>query len=213
MSVRIGILVGSILAFLLVIGFGIAMAIIRIDPAPAMDQWWESVMVSARNPAITPFALFLDFFGNGWIARVILPVLVIAALLVFRRPWSALFFAVCLIASVIAVQTIKNLVGRPRPLHALVQSDFGSYPSGHVANAVTLVVALGLITRFAWVWLIGAIYAILMLLSRTYLGIHWLTDTLASVLLGAAVVLLLALVFSTKLHGELTKVRTPHAPR
>jgi membrane-associated phospholipid phosphatase len=178
-----------------------------LAPAPGVDEWWGSLMVSVRTPDLTTAALFLDFFGTGWIAWLILPLLAIAALLCFRRPWAALFLALSLIASVVAAQALKHLVGRPRPLNALVVSDFGSYPSGHVANAVTLTVAIALIVRVTWVWAAGAIYSLAMLLSRTYLGIHWLTDTLAAALLGAAVTLLLAAAFGSKLE-----VRTAHHP-
>ena len=198
-------IVGASAALVVVVFGAIWFALAGLAPAPGIDQWWESVMVAIRTPALTPLALFFDFFGTGWIARVILPVLIIGALLLLRRPWAALFLALTLIASVIAVQILKKLVGRPRPLNALVSSDFGSYPSGHVANAATLVVALGIIIRITWVWFAGAIYVVLMLLSRTYLGIHWLTDTLAAVLLGAAVTLLLAATFSSKLQTRIAR--------
>ena len=54
------------------------------------------------------------------------------------------------------VQLLKNLFGRARPEDILVVSDFGSFPSGHVANAATIAVAIGMIVPNVWVWVAGA---------------------------------------------------------
>jgi membrane-associated phospholipid phosphatase len=195
-------LIGASIALLLVIAFGIAIGTTRGSPAPPIDQWWEQVMLGARNPAFTSTALVLNYVGTGLVSRIIVPVVVIAALLFARKPWGALVFVIATILSVVAVQITKRLVGRPRPLHALVTSDLGSFPSGHVANAATLVVVLALITRLAWVWVVGSAYVLLMMLSRTYLGIHWLTDTIGGLVLGAAVALIVAAIFATLLARE-----------
>jgi membrane-associated phospholipid phosphatase len=195
-------LIGASIAVLLVIAFGIAIGTTRGGATPVTDQWWEQVMVGVRSPGLTTIALVLNYVGTGLVSRIIVPVVVIAALLFARKPWGALVFVVATILSVVAVQIIKKSVGRPRPLHALVTSDVGSFPSGHVANAATLVVVLALITRLAWVWIVGSAYVLLMMLSRTYLGIHWLTDVFGGLLLGAAIALLVAAIFARRMLGR-----------
>ena len=60
-------------------------------------------------------------------------------------------------ASAVVVQLLKQLFGRARPEDILVHSDFGSFPSGHVANAATIAVALGVIFPIVWVWIAGAV--------------------------------------------------------
>ena len=41
-----------------------------------------------------------------------------------------------------------------------------------------MVVVIGIILARTWVWALGACYTVLMALSRTYLGAHWVSDTL-----------------------------------
>jgi undecaprenyl-diphosphatase len=84
----------------------------------------------------------------------------------------------------------------------LVVSDFGSFPSGHVANAATMAMCVFIIFPRLWVALAGSGYTIVMLLSRTYLGAHWLTDTVGGLLLGAGVAIVLWAPAAAKLGGE-----------
>ena len=48
----------------------------------------------------------------------------------------------------------------------------------------------------------GAVYTVLMAISRTYLGAHWLSDTIGGLLVGAGVALLLWAVLATPLERE-----------
>ena len=100
------------------------------------------------------------------------------------------------------VQLLKNLFERPRPADMLVTADLGSFPSGHVANAATMAVVVGLIVRRTWVWIVGVVYAVLMMLSRTYLGAHWLSDTVGGLILGAGAAILVWAPFAYVLHRE-----------
>ena len=84
----------------------------------------------------------------------------------------------------------------------IVASDYGSFPSGHVANAATIAVAFGVIFPHVWVWVLGAVYKALMAASRTYLGANWLSDTIGGLLVGAGVALLLGAVVAVPLERE-----------
>jgi len=75
-------------------------------------------------------ALVFDALGGGLLAAIVVPALVIAAFLLWRRPWAALYFVVGTVASALLVKALKNLIGRPRPTDILVSPDFGSFPPG-----------------------------------------------------------------------------------
>lgn len=108
--------------------------------------------------------------------------------------WYA--FAYGMVALLVSV--LKVLVARERPFAvdgeiAIIgdaESDF-SFPSGHTACAVTIAIFLGTFlfeqakdkkTKF-WITFSLTIYVLLVMISRMYLGMHYLTD----ILVGAAV--------------------------
>ena len=88
---------------------------------------------------------------------------------------------------------VKALVQRPRPDPALlpfppaVEPTTFSYPSGHTAFAVALgvsVFALLTLARARYIALAAAIILVAATAwSRVYLGVHYPTDTLASMIL------------------------------
>jgi len=170
----------------LVVVLGVIIAFRPKEPF-ALDLEWMGEIVEHRSPIWLGPALFFNYAGGGIVGSIVIPVVIFLLLLAFRRPWGATFFAVASILSVAAVQLLKHTVGRARPTEILVQSDTGSFPSGHTANAATMVVVLAIIFPRVWVWILGAVWAILMAVSRTYLGAHWLSDTVGGLLLGAAV--------------------------
>ncbi|SIN68560.1 phosphatase PAP2 family protein [Agromyces cerinus] len=168
----------------------------------AIDEAWAEFVVSTRTPFGEWFAYAMNTLGGGFIGVFVVPIGAAIVLLVVRRPWGALYFIVASAASAGMVQVLKHLFGRARPEDMIVTSDFGSFPSGHVANAATIAVVVGVIVPRTWVWVLGAVYTVLMAYSRTYLGAHWLTDTVGGALAGAGVALLLWALLALPLERE-----------
>ncbi len=159
---------------------------------PGFDSWWNSEIVENRADWMLTGALVLDHIGGGWVAILAVPLLIIVALLLARRWRGAVFAAVAFLASAALVQLIKNLFGRARPEDMIVTSDFGSFPSGHTANAATIAIVLYLLFPRLWVAIVGATWIVVMAVSRTLLSVHWATDTVGGALVGASAVLLVA---------------------
>jgi len=195
-------------ALLLAVGLGILVTLRALNPEGIDAEWMEEI-VEHRNPFWEVPSLVMNSLGGGVIAVFVVPIVTIVALLVFRRPWAALYFTIAIIVSATAVQILKTAIGRPRPEEILVVSDFGSFPSGHSANAATLAVTLGIVFVRVWIWVAGSVYTLLMMASRTYLGAHWLSDTIGGLLLGAGVAVLLWAPFAAKLYAERAR---PHPP-
>lgn len=205
-------------------GIGLALAVlvgvlVAVRESPlGLDEEFMDELLEERAPWLDVPAFFLDWFGGHIVGIFVVPIGLAVLLLALRRPWGSLYSVIAAVLSAGVVQLLKNLFGRARPEDILVQSDFGSFPSGHVANAatlaVTLIVIFGLTRGRWWVWVVGAAYIVAMALARTYLGAHWITDTIGGALIGIAVAVMVAVPFAVKLGEEPRSKRgTPEAER
>lgn len=90
---------------------------------------------------------------------------------------------------------IKPLFHRERPSHHLLTQDQvclvlndrgGGYGfiSGHTMNFMTFVTFTALLFRNKWYTLIGYIVAATVMYSRIYLGMHFITDIIPSIIIG-----------------------------
>ena len=178
-----------------------------------LDLWWNSVMQAWVSPVMLAVSQAMNEVGRAWLSVFVVPALCAASLLLTRRPWSALFFLTAALTSAGSVQILKRLVGRARPEDILVVSDYGSFPSGHTANAATLATVAVMLFPRVWVLLVAIAWLLLMALSRTYLHAHWLTDTLGGALVGIGVVMVLAAAYGVPLSREIGRRPVSNAPR
>jgi membrane-associated phospholipid phosphatase len=182
---------GRVLAGLVCLALAAALiAVVARAPSwvrPA-DQQWLRWMLDIRTPPGVFVAKVLNVVAGGtvmWIVRA-----AIAAALAFWRRWRALaVFAAAELCAELCIGPVKALVDRPRPPGSLVAVTGQSMPSGHALTAAVTAVALALIlTRPGRSRLpaiaAAAAWSVLVALSRTYLSAHWLTDVVASLLLG-----------------------------
>lgn len=187
---------------------------LRLDPQPFFqghdDRWAAAVNDSSATASdgsdgLGGFAIVLDRLGGP--LGMVLPLLLIGCLCVYGRWRSGLFvFTAAVAANVLVLLPLKQLADRPRPPHPWVLVNDGSYPSGQVFSAVTLVIVAAVVVfpprARRWWWAFGASYVLAMMGSRTWLHAQWLSDTLAGVVLGGGVCLVLWRVFEPLLETE-----------
>lgn len=148
--------------------------------------------VAEKPGTLRNVAVFLAHSGNSWFWAVGLIVLWFLGNSAWKQ-WAVVeFFGMLGLAGV--VLAVKFLVRRERP-----EGEWGgiyrttdphSFPSGHAARAFLIAViasALGpiwLLAVILWVW------APLVALSRVAMGVHYLSDVLAGMVLGVIVALI-----------------------
>ncbi len=153
-----------------------AMLALHSLTAPWLSAAMRAITVSASAPVAA--AVTLAIAGWWWRSRLRLE----AALLLITMAGSAAFG-----------QGLKALLARPRPdLFAwLTTATSWSFPSGHTLTAVVLGgLVAGLVgrRRRGWrrvaLWAAAAVWTALVGLSRIYLGVHYPSDVVASVVIG-----------------------------
>lgn len=165
----------------------------------AVDHIVLDALITDRSPALTAWALTITTVfspvGTGSLA-------VLAAVVLWWRLGTArpALLVVATLASAAAASTLtKVVVGarRPPPVVQLIAETDHSFPSGHVTGTVALLGALTVAvghhagrTARAVMAAAAALAAVAVGFTRLYLGVHWASDVVGGLLLGAAAVVL-----------------------
>ena len=130
---------------------------------------------------------------GGTIGSIVIAVLVVVAVgRHLRRRDVVTFLAVVMVGESILVAVVKASVDRARPdIDRLTGFSGASFPSGHAATAAATLAAAALLLgvgrsargRVALAGVAGGV-AVLVAATRVLLGVHWLTDVLAGLVLG-----------------------------
>jgi membrane-associated phospholipid phosphatase len=187
------IVTGIVLFDALLIGVVTRTGLQRLD-AP-VERWFQAEREADRTPVMTVLAYLFGPVG--------MPVVVVIALvtwiLLARHLWRPLLLLAGMVAGVVLAQVLAPLVRHPRPPvdRMLLEPDYTfSFPSGHVLGMADffLLTAYLLASRIRRRWVTVsltclAVAAVLgQIVSRLYLGYHWLTDVSASVALSLVIV-------------------------
>jgi membrane-associated phospholipid phosphatase len=181
-----------------------------LDADLAVRDW-----VDAHRPAPAYWiAVVLNKLGQG--GQVLVPVsglLAIAVALRARVTWPLAPVVAALLITAVTIGPLKFWLDRGYPHNwelahpeELFSDPVGgtAYPSGHVANAIVWYGVMALLLRAlltaydrppprpAVDRLIRVLPVVIVFCSTTYLGFHWITDSVAGLLLGLSLDRLLA---------------------
>lgn len=159
--------------------------------------WSNRLRLAERSKGLRGLAAFLAHSGDSWFWLLGLLILWLTRAPMWRVLAPAL--AVGVLSTAVVVLGIKFVVRRRRPEGEWGQiyrkSDPHSFPSGHAARAIMLTV-ISLDLGPAWFALLLAAWAPLVSLARVGLGLHYLSDVIAGMVLGGVMGFLVLQVYS-----------------
>jgi len=187
---------GIVLATVVIVG-GCAVA---ARSWSASEAGLAATLSAIRVPALENVALFIHYGFEPMINCGLLATLCFLLLWPLRDPLKCLAFGSIAAIGWVSSELGKIIVSRPRPpsaaAHSLIRETASdSFPSGHTAFVFSLTCAViivlcrpGFARRSAM--LAGTVLVIVVATSRVYIGVHYPTDVIGSVLLSSASIML-----------------------
>lgn len=179
----------------------------RFDESAA--EWGAANATDASTAALRGIT---NFGGTGYLIAAMATVGLVVALRHRRHDhprWAVLGFLLTVGVGIVIVNNgLKLLVDRDRPTVAhLMNASGSSFPSGHSAAAAACWAAIALVAarrlpvgRRRWAAAGAAAIAVAVASSRVLLGVHWLTDVIAGVVVGWTWFFVVALIFGGRLQ-------------
>lgn len=185
---RLGAVASVLLALTLAAGFPIAG-----DP-PALDLRLSEATTAPQGTARNALAYGIGRIGHLWI---VVATAIVLAVIARRRSgrWDlALLLATVLGGATVLTGLAKLLTDRARPEAGTVETLSAAFPSGHSVRAAAV---LGLAAWVLRCWTrhvvvrkvivpLAVVAVVTNAAARVVLGVHWPTDVLAGMALGAA---------------------------
>lgn len=120
-------------------------------------------------------------------------VILFLAILIFRRCWhAATVFLVTVALSIAGHSVMKEVFGRSRPelVPWLDHVDTYSFPSGHAAGTMVVLLLGSLLIGDRRVVVAAVLLSIAIGLSRVALGVHWPSDVVGGWIFGGGMALI-----------------------
>ena len=174
---------------------GVIQDIFARDPLALADQRITNLFVLFRSPNITRVMLYITYLGKWQL--VVLGAILLSIILFLTGKRKYLYtLAISVAGGSVLTTVLKNVITRQRPsiANAVIVENSFSFPSGHtfVVFSFYLLAAFilwGLIRNRTWriiLVLSSCVLALLIPLSRIYLGVHWTSDIVGTFSLGLA---------------------------
>ncbi|MEK6897168.1 MAG: phosphatase PAP2 family protein [Nanoarchaeota archaeon] len=157
---------------------GIALLIISFF----LDNTVSGFFLNNRLGFLDGIAIFIHS-----VEGYVLFLFVFVILLLFKQKKRILPLLLAIILYFGVTGLIKIIIARPRPFTKFDFPNLGetrinqSFPSGHVTAAASVIRFFEFNRMLLWIW---AAITVLVMFSRVYLGMHYLSDVVAGLILG-----------------------------
>lgn len=196
MKKRTNIIIITILALLLII----EVILVKTNCFTYIDNYIYNHVSKLINPINTNIFKFFSFFASD-IFVIILSLFLILLSVFSKKKGRGVGFVFILLLTVLFNQGLKLIIARDRPtIKQIVTESNYSFPSGHT---MIIVVITALLLFYIWqgkgkkhvkviLTILLSLLALLVMLSRIYLGVHYFSDIIGGI---TASSLLLSIVY------------------
>ena len=193
------------------------------------SEWFDhAILLGLRNtpndpiggPGIEASVMHLSGLGSGAVTAFVSLIAVIFLCLAGRWRYAGLVVAAA-VGTLVVMMVLKGIYDRPRPtiVTAIDPPGDESFPSGHSMISTALYLTLATLIARAlprrrlriFAIAVGATLALMIGVSRLYLGVHYPTDVLAGWTVGCSWALVCGIV-ARKLAPEVAKHEPAPAP-
>lgn len=191
MTKKINIIIIVVLAILLVM----EVILVKNNSFIPIDNYIYNNISKFINPFNTAIFKFFSFFGSE------IFIIGLFILILVKEKSRGIGFIFILGMSLLLNQGLKLVIGRDRPnINQIVNETSYSFPSGHTMIATTIVGVLiyniwhnskNKLSKKVFLSTILIVFALMIMLSRIYLGVHYFSDILGGI---TTALLLLAIV-------------------
>lgn len=167
-----------------------------VGNASLIDENFYNGIIKLKNNTLTNILYVITNLAStiGIVSLVILTSIVF----IRRKKVSSLKYVILnVLSGVFLMQILKNIIRRTRPSWKWIKQGGFSYPSGHTISALLLYGTIILFVSKRYdgkykkqIIIVSSAMIILTGISRIYFGAHYLSDVIASTLLGTIILII-----------------------
>lgn len=197
----------------LFICFGLLTLFVTSGKALVLDEVFYNGLIKVKNSYLTNILYVITNIGS---TIGVICLLVIMFIIFYEKKAISNFKYVAVNVGIgaLIMKILKDIIKRIRPSWKwIVQSGF-SYPSGHTISAVLLYGTLILLVykkvhgKYRKPLIICfSLMIFLISISRIYFGVHFLSDVIASIILGSIILIISSLFMDREFKNDKSKNR------